>query len=76
MDWIPIEDNLPQGTWTKNEWQKHLSQDVLFHNGMHHYIGRWNRQELEWETDEPASRNTVWEVTHWMELPEIKRIRN
>lgn len=70
MKWISIENDLPSGTWTNNEWQKHLSEDVLIYNGMDYFIGRYNHEELEWETDEPARRNTVYDVTHWMVLPQ------
>jgi hypothetical protein len=43
--WISVEELLPQGTWTKHEWHKHLSEDVLICNSCATLIGRWNREE-------------------------------
>ena len=71
MKWISITEKLPSGFWCRHDSQNHLSEDVLICNSSDIFIGRWNRNELEWETDEPAARNTVYEVTHWMTLPEI-----
>jgi|LakMenEpi03Aug12_release.lakeMendotaPanAssembly.Ray.scaffolds.fasta_scaffold3615371_1 hypothetical protein len=71
MEWIDINKKLPQGTWTKHEWQKHLSEDVLFCNDLAIFVGRWNREKDWWETDEPAKGNWVDGVTHWMPLPKL-----
>ena len=70
MEWIDQKIK-PTGTWTKHEWQKHLSEDVLFCNDLAIFVGRWNREKWRWETDEPAKGNWVDDVTHWMPLPKM-----
>lgn len=71
MRWISVDQELPCGIYGKvrTEYNKHLSQEVLFCNDVAMFVGVYNSYEDTWYSMEPTDGNQVSDVTHWMELP-------
>lgn len=67
VGWIRIRDRLPVGYWNINRpW---LSKEVLIANSCSINIGFYNRNNGMWYVDEPAKKEWIDKITHWMPLP-------
>jgi hypothetical protein len=71
MKWISVKQELPSGIYgkIKTEYNKHISQEVLFCNDIAMFVGVYNSNEETWYSGEVEDGNQVYDVTHWMELP-------
>lgn len=71
MKWISVNKELPSGIYgeIRTEYNKHISQEVLFCNDIAMFVGAYNRNEETWYSEEVTDGNQVSDVTHWMELP-------
>lgn len=64
MNWISVEDRVPEGTW-RDEYL------VITENGIYFVAKFWSdKPEGErWRDDGCCEGQTNQEVTHWMPLP-------
>jgi hypothetical protein len=65
--WINAREEMPKGVWSPNH--PHLSEEVLVANSCAIAIAHYNRDEGCWYVDEPAKKEWIDKITHWMPLP-------
>jgi hypothetical protein len=66
--WIDARYEKPNGVWS--ETNQHLSEEVLIANSCSINIGFYNREDGTWYVGEPAAKQWIDKITHWMPLPE------
>ena len=69
MKWISVKDRLPEGNWGYG-YHTYLSEEVLIANSCSVNIGFYDRRDGVWYVDEPAKKNWIDKITHWMSLPD------
>lgn len=65
--WILVSERLPEGQWSPNH--PHLSEEVLIVNSAATCVGFYNRQDETWYIGEPAKKEWIDKITHWLPLP-------
>ena len=74
VEWIPIEERLPEKSGNYLVFMKYDNQILLKGMG-HHYVVGYSAQHESFNTfdgmdDESAAELAFRNVTHWAELPE------
>ena len=65
--WISVKDRLPQDDWSPRH--ENLTEEVLIANTCSISIGFYDRSDGIWYVDEPAEKEWIDKITHWMPLP-------